>query len=760
MSSLTRRGFLGAFVALLAMLALPSIGHEGRFPHPSSLSDQGVFDVRAYGAVCDGRDDTVAIQAAFDAADAATVPASPSFFVNSVPVRFPRGNCLTGKITWKGQSIIGAGSADTILTGKSSQDILFADPTAAQNEWDFTIEGISFNVDDTTDVSGSLNRSGVGNAAIAVEFNDGDRVGGPTGKWTRCRFRNVLFRSTSYVSGGQNSSAGEYFQGHFKQSCSYENVQYWRLEYSLYEDAPNLNTTSVELFRDYNEYTNLFLNGTKNGPRFINNQHCVISGAQIGSFDTGLVLTGIQTQTRAKSTQCSILSWFGEQLTGPGTNAMQIDGADHTLLNITSSSSVNGAKITLNADDSTWIGGFLSNGDNTSALTVAGDRNRIERLAVRSPSEYPVDTGRGNTILSTRLWAGGGAGGEQLNLGYSTLPVNVRDIDAIHRGYTATPYLSARNLFADPSVFHPIGGTVTHVADSTADFGSVIRITGTGGAVSWNAQDPNQIGFPGGLKIPDFLPATLVRVFVKAKIDVAESALLNFKVDTVVQPGSKSIAWTTAFTVGYIDVDLSGLTSSNVLQIAMNNTVEATATQFDIAWVAFLPVSEFTLQKNMLLVDGVTAPATEAAFAQTYVDTADGDLKVKFGDGVVKTIVTDAALASAVPTVVCDFSIEAPVTGDDGNAHCHIPNAATLVRAYCSTSVGTSNVNFYERTEGAPNTGTTGLLTSNLLCGITGANSSTFADSIVGPSDKLIALGLITPFTTGWLRAHLEYTVD
>ena len=27
--------------------------------------------------------------------------------------------------------------------------------------------------------------------------------------------------------------------------------------------------------------------------------------------------------------------------------------------------------------------------------------------------------------------------------------------------------------------------------------------------------------------------------------------------------------------------------------------------------------------------------------AQLYVDTADGDLKVKFGDGTVKTIVTD-----------------------------------------------------------------------------------------------------------------------
>jgi hypothetical protein len=43
----------------------------------------------------------------------------------------------------------------------------------------------------------------------------------------------------------------------------------------------------------------------------------------------------------------------------------------------------------------------------------------------------------------------------------------------------------------------------------------------------------------------------------------------------------------------------------------------------------------------MVVKDGITAPATSAGYAQIYVDTADGDLKVKFGDGTVKTIVTD-----------------------------------------------------------------------------------------------------------------------
>ena len=44
---------------------------------------------------------------------------------------------------------------------------------------------------------------------------------------------------------------------------------------------------------------------------------------------------------------------------------------------------------------------------------------------------------------------------------------------------------------------------------------------------------------------------------------------------------------------------------------------------------------------EMAIVDGITAPTTAAGKTFIYVDTADGDLKVKFGDGTVKTISTD-----------------------------------------------------------------------------------------------------------------------
>jgi hypothetical protein len=58
---------------------------------------------------------------------------------------------------------------------------------------------------------------------------------------------------------------------------------------------------------------------------------------------------------------------------------------------------------------------------------------------------------------------------------------------------------------------------------------------------------------------------------------------------------------------------------------------------------------DITANRNLIaengyldIEDGVTAPGTSSGRARIYVDSADGDLKVKFGDGTVKTIVTDS----------------------------------------------------------------------------------------------------------------------
>ena len=42
------------------------------------------------------------------------------------------------------------------------------------------------------------------------------------------------------------------------------------------------------------------------------------------------------------------------------------------------------------------------------------------------------------------------------------------------------------------------------------------------------------------------------------------------------------------------------------------------------------------------LTDGVAEPDTKTGIGQIFIDSADGDLKIKFSDGTVKTIVVDS----------------------------------------------------------------------------------------------------------------------
>jgi hypothetical protein len=65
------------------------------------------------------------------------------------------------------------------------------------------------------------------------------------------------------------------------------------------------------------------------------------------------------------------------------------------------------------------------------------------------------------------------------------------------------------------------------------------------------------------------------------------------------------------------------------------------ALQAELESLGSIVESESLVAGRISLTDGVTPPDATASFAHIYVDIADGDLKVKFGDGIVKTLATD-----------------------------------------------------------------------------------------------------------------------
>lgn len=92
---------------------------------------------------------------------------------------------------------------------------------------------------------------------------------------------------------------------------------------------------------------------------------------------------------------------------------------------------------------------------------------------------------------------------------------------------------------------------------------------------------------------------------------------------------------------GTINVWIGGLARSLTPDIALTNGEGPSLTENATGMQNAVVDGKLTLAGVFALKDGITAPATVAGQAQVYVDTADGDLKIKFGDGTVKTITVD-----------------------------------------------------------------------------------------------------------------------
>lgn len=101
--------------------------------------------------------------------------------------------------------------------------------------------------------------------------------------------------------------------------------------------------------------------------------------------------------------------------------------------------------------------------------------------------------------------------------------------------------------------------------------------------------------------------------------------------------GSTSIVWKGAGGTEVADIKVyhnRGYGSISNMTFEIDNTVRATLNELGLVLTALYA-------NTIKLVDSTSAPVTVSGYAALYVDVADGDLKVKFGDGTVKVLATD-----------------------------------------------------------------------------------------------------------------------
>ena len=648
------QGILDDTIPSCAQAALPPAGTSGRLRKLTD-AERGIFvdsgvswlnltphvDVKFFGATGDGVTlDTAAIQAALDYAH-----------ILGYPVCFPIGHYLTDTLIYRGQSMFGAGvvnpgetDARTILRGLPGKDIFLVPDEAITINTNAYIHDMKLLVDGTVDASASFpNRvtySGwqIGNAAFAFPWADGSDGHGVV-RLMSATFSRITIEQ--YDPSGANSygnkTCGFFFQTS-PYSCTFEDVQVHVTEYGFVCTVPASVSPMGQFAPDCNLFHRIILTARRNfiyyGGSHVkiynmqiynsattdNHGMLVLINPAVGSAEIpeAWVCSGVYIENNGNSTGMNSLiqGWHHMFL---GGNLKQ-DGASNCYVQWDASNS-NILQVGI-GDDQTV----------NPSLIVNGNNNNFDLNKFQTTMTSIQNNGRGNRIhFASRLY------GAAARRGQHPLRKTLFEQDAAWVSSPSAPYDSGADLVFLPEDFN-VGYSTTDYFPITKDASIPVSRSYFTAASPGAWTSALQNGWYAQLE--QRIPKTRLRFYFRLKASAPCTQAMR-----IMDGGgifvSKTFSLTDEWQTFFMDVDYSSAVWGAATGIYFDGDTPSVAVTVDVAWIVCRPYADDLLGKMVHLVDGVAAPAAIAGVAQLYVDAADGDLKVKFGDGTVKTIATD-----------------------------------------------------------------------------------------------------------------------
>ena len=589
----------------------------------ATRADQGVLNVKWYGAVGDGvADDTAAIQAALDASHA-----------SDAIVYFPKGSYITGSLNYRGQSMRGDGIKCTHILGKPSQDMFVLDAgSALYSRTNGIIENVEFKINDTVDASASFStRSGIGNSVFSAAYNDANAA--MPLSWHTFTFREVKFIGTTDVNTRKTCC---FWSQRIVYNVKFDHCEF-HTDYGFIIAAPaNLSTTNTfggnydAFSNDHNTFLDCNFVCRTIAFQHINGQRCYVRNMQVYGGQRGALFIDFPNNNQ------NIATWIidGLFVEGQTHECTRLQGGGHIFRGCTfSPSSVAATHGPLLIETNKTIYDhctFYITGSYAGCNQITISAESVELMRCNLVPSTVVDNGLRNRI-SYVDWTDAYRPSAERILSKNKMFINAPDGGAAMLGAVGGRLIkSVNDLTIPPSDFQFNGpGTYTRSIDTSLEFGEKMTCT-----------DYIYFSYAMGkqLKFGYDIPIGRVKLWMKVKRSVAGSVSRQFFITNATTSAAYNqvnVTYSNAWTIVSNEVDCSAASIGDIASPTF--FCEGGGTTTDIAWIAIQPLPDEITGKKLLL-PSITEPAPDDLHGGLVTWWDGTNFKAKKPNGTVVTI--------------------------------------------------------------------------------------------------------------------------